>query len=1533
MPTRKSSKTTNRRQPYSWLGASAVTFALGAVLAGGAGVAAAAPSGSPSNAANPAPHPPALKNRSHAKHDIATNSLAVQHLASVAAAPAPAVKPVTPALRHIAPVVTAAVTPAPNPIAPQPITGGSATAVTKTASAAIPTASVGTVPTTPSPSTGLTILALFTPLMSASTTRQIGSPIASTTTTSAPLPGTPVLGAPSPTTGAISGTLGFTDPGGNTLHYRVTGKPTKGSVVVSQTGRFTYTPTTAARKIAGTITAPTTDMFTVTASNGSASAPEVVTVTVDPIADIPKAGTPSVGKPNSSTGVVAGKLNITDPQKLPLTYTVTSTPVGGAVAITPGGAFTYAPTTAARNAAGTTLAKTTDTFTVTAKNTVGNTTAETVTVTISPILDKPIAGIATSNSTNHTTGAVTGTLGITDPQNLALTYTSTKPSQGTVTITTTGTFTYTPTTAARLKAGTTLKTVTDTFTVTAKNAVTSTTEKVTVTVDPIPDIPVAGTPTVKSTNTNTGVITGTLAITDPAKLKLTYAITGAAVDGSVKIAANGTYTYTPTLAARINAATSATPLTDTFTVTATNTVARTATQTVTVTVAPLIDVPKATGTAIGKADTITGIVTGTAQFIDPAKLPLTYTVSTSAVDGSVRVTSTGAFTYTPTTQARNAAGTTPAKTIDTFTITATNAIGKTASETITVTVSPIVHKPDAGAAGTIAVGNAPFAVAISPDGKTLYVANIASNKVSVVDAATNAVTATIAVGQGPSAVIVSPNGAYAYVGNRDAGTVSVINTATDQVTATVTVGSSPMGLAIAPDGTHVYVANRDAGTVSVINTATNQVTATVALPVVAAPYAIAIAPDGRRAYVANSGNKSVSVIDTATNTVTTTVSTINVSVDSVATSPDGASVYVVGSAGGSGAFLVINAATSAVDGGGPVGGRLAGNIALSPDGTRAYVTGSDPNNPMNALAGAITVIDTAKGFSIGSLPVGNYPVGLAISPGGTFAYAASYVDNTVSAVLTNPPPIAETPNVNAPNADTGVVTGTAAFALRISQPLTYTVSTKPRTGTATVDSNGLFTYTPSTAARRAATATTTDSFTVTATNQAGSTREIITVPVVPLTQPPVAGHPTVGTPDSSTGAVTGALGVTGTGLTYTVTTGPIRGSVVISAGGKYAYTPTVAARQSATSTTTDSFTITATNSAGSVSQTVTVPVSPLSSTGTGGSTITNTGVTAVSGVLAISPTGPEAGYVYTTTQFGTGNGSLNVYNPSTKTLVTTIAVGNNPSAVAISPTGPHAGYIYVANDGSGTVSVVDPATNKIVQTVPVGLHPIGIAVSPTGPQAGYIYVADQNNTGSAITVINPTTYALQTINLGFTFSHTVGAITVSPTGPYAGNVIVGGIGTAGTTVLVVNPVNGTVAHNILVPNTPLGYFPGLPGAVAINPSGIHAGDIYLSYYNGTTHDGTSDAYLAIIDPATNAVRNTINLGAAPTGTTSIVGGVAVGPTGNVYVANAGKGLIQVINPNLTTNAITGTIALGAVDVAFDSAGNLFATDSFLFTIR
>nr|WP_284301913.1 YncE family protein [Homoserinibacter gongjuensis] len=160
---------------------------------------------------------------------------------------------------------------------------------------------------------------------------------------------------------------------------------------------------------------------------------------------------------------------------------------------------------------------------------------------------------------------------------------------------------------------------------------------------------------------------------------------------------------------------------------------------------------------------------------------------------------------------------------------------------------------------------------MTPDGSVLYVANMWSDDVSVVDTAANAVTATVPVGSSafvfPYAVVVSPDGSAAYVANYDEGTVSLIDTASNTETATISVGNIPLSVAISADGARLYVVNLDDGTVSVIDTASVAVTATVAVG--GTPNAVAVSPDGAIVYVTNDDG-TIAVIDAASNTVAAT---------------------------------------------------------------------------------------------------------------------------------------------------------------------------------------------------------------------------------------------------------------------------------------------------------------------------------------------------------------------------------------------------------------------------------------------------------------------------------------------------------------------------------------------------------------------------------------------------------------------------------------------------------------------------------------
>lgn len=88
---------------------------------------------------------------------------------------------------------------------------------------------------------------------------------------------------------------------------------------------------------------------------------------------------------------------------------------------------------------------------------------------------------------------------------------------------------------------------------------------------------------------------------------------------------------------------------------------------------------------------------------------------------------------------------------------------------------------------TIPVGVGPHTVVLTSDGARAYVDNQAEATVSVIDTALDRVIGTIGVGRLPFGIDITPDGKKLYVTNGDlpAGSISVIDTATDVVTATI----------------------------------------------------------------------------------------------------------------------------------------------------------------------------------------------------------------------------------------------------------------------------------------------------------------------------------------------------------------------------------------------------------------------------------------------------------------------------------------------------------------------------------------------------------------------------------------------------------------------------------------------------------------------------------------------------------------------------------------------------------------------------
>lgn len=634
---------------------------------------------------------------------------------------------------------------------------------------------------------------------------------------------------------------------------------------------------------------------------------------------------PTVGAANQSNGAVSGLMNIKDWDGDPLSYSAVAAPTKGSLTFDPAaGTYTYTPTQAARDAAAQTPA--TDTFTIRATDPFGaSVTTASVTVTVLPTPNRaPRAGTPSIDTQNGTTGAISGLLNFTDPDQNPMTYSvPTQPSSGTVTLVGSR-YTFTPNQAARDAAAISQGPDAVNITVVASDGQLST--PVTFSVPVLPPnspnhAPVHGAPSADTIVNTSGAVSGSLNFTDPDGDPMTYSVAVQPTSGTVSFSGSR-YTFTPTAAARTAAAASQGPDSTTITVVASD---GQSSDSVTFTV-PIMQSVKTTnrapwvpGSTIPRTvDAVTGVVTGYVNVQDPDGDTLIYTVASSPTQGGTVTFDqrSGYFAYTPSQAARTQAAQTPGLDYDTFSVNITD-----------------------GTATVYTTVNVQVAAALPPTSPT-----------------TNN---TVDVGTGPSGVVVLKNN-NAYVVNYDSSTVSVINTATSQVVKTIDVGSGPISIT-AVDTTQrqrVYVTNSLSNTVSVIDPNTNTVISTITVPVQDGSYydgyydytftypnrVAKVAASSNRLYI-NATDGTISVFDT-TNDANRLLRTDPLGAfTDLEVSPDGTRLY--GTQGGS--LTVINTTTMSAtnvtvgpvftgDGSYQEYTNSVGNIALSPDGKRAYVT-------------------------------------------------------------------------------------------------------------------------------------------------------------------------------------------------------------------------------------------------------------------------------------------------------------------------------------------------------------------------------------------------------------------------------------------------------------------------------------------------------------------------------------------------------------------------------------------------------------------
>jgi YVTN family beta-propeller protein len=272
--------------------------------------------------------------------------------------------------------------------------------------------------------------------------------------------------------------------------------------------------------------------------------------------------------------------------------------------------------------------------------------------------------------------------------------------------------------------------------------------------------------------------------------------------------------------------------------------------------------------------------------------------------------------------------------------------------------------------GTIpAINHSTHDLAISRDGRRLYATNLASGRISVIDAAKRETIASVYTGDRCHVVALTNDDSQLWVANIGDNTVSIVDTTTFRVLGTIPVSKGPTGLTFSHDGRYAFVSSQGEKSVGVIDTASHQVVKTI--PVGANPHFLVVSRSGF-VWGVNTGENDVYVLDSENHEKvgTFTVGDKPQQIAFAYKGTQGPIAYVtvgslnkvIGLAGDSKNLKVVD----------EIGvGEGPNGIWSNPEGTRLFVAHDKGNE--------IRVIDTSTGQTLATVPVGRKPIRVVVS--------------------------------------------------------------------------------------------------------------------------------------------------------------------------------------------------------------------------------------------------------------------------------------------------------------------------------------------------------------------------------------------------------------------------------------------------------------------------------------------------------------------------------------------------------------------------
>ena len=272
---------------------------------------------------------------------------------------------------------------------------------------------------------------------------------------------------------------------------------------------------------------------------------------------------------------------------------------------------------------------------------------------------------------------------------------------------------------------------------------------------------------------------------------------------------------------------------------------------------------------------------------------------------------------------------------------------------------------------TVPVGNRPRGLALSSDGRFLYICASDDNTIQVFDTASRKVVGTLPSGPDPELLVLSPDDALIYVANEDDNMVTVVDIASKAAITEIPVGVEPEGMGVSHDGKWVVNTSETTNMAHFINADTLEITDNVLVD--QRPRFVEWTSDDAEIWVSAEIGGTVSVIDNATRQVKHKIEFEIAGVPTEAIQPVGVRItadraLAFVALGPANRVAVIDAKTFEVQDYLLTGQRVW-QLAFSPDQKFLYST--------NGVSNDISVIDVENLEVVKSVPVGRLPWGVA----------------------------------------------------------------------------------------------------------------------------------------------------------------------------------------------------------------------------------------------------------------------------------------------------------------------------------------------------------------------------------------------------------------------------------------------------------------------------------------------------------------------------------------------------------------------------